>query len=233
MRATCISDLHLESVHGPTFEALVTCVENTIDDERDLYVLGDLVEVWIGDDDTSELCESLRDLFSRFAQKQSLYVMHGNRDFLIGDKFCRDVSATLLPDPYVIRWNSEKLLLSHGDCLCIDDDDYQRLKVYLRSDVFQSQFLSQSLEERRVFARSMREQSEAATSNKAEAIMDVNSDEVVRLMTEFDSRILIHGHTHRPGIHQISGDKLRYVLGDWSNHPWALNIDNDSIDLIV
>lgn len=184
-----------------------------------LYILGDLFDVWIGDDDRSDpIPQVTYALKSLSASGTQLSLMHGNRDFLIGEGFCRECGAVLLPDPTQIDLLGVPTLLMHGDLLCTDDEAYQAFRQQVRQADFADRFLSMPLDARRTQAMAYREQSGEANASKAEAIMDANQKTVVHYITEYHVDRLIHGHTHRPAEHPLTvdgKDKVRHVLGDW------------------
>jgi UDP-2,3-diacylglucosamine hydrolase len=213
-----LSDLHLADPRDPvfgTFAALMAAQSVAVDE---IYVLGDLCEVWVGDDDDGPLAQALVDVLAEASRRASVFVMRGNRDFLFGDRFERRSGARLIDDPHPL---DDRTLLAHGDAFCIDDAAYQQVRTLLRSPTWQEGVLGRSLDERRALARGMREQSAATNANKAEQIMDVSVAEVFRVMAEHGGSRLIHGHTHRPGIHAEPWGR-RYVLGAWERCGWAL-----------
>ena len=157
--------------------------------------------------------------------------MHGNRDFLIGDKFCKDVGAKLLEDPFIFNLNEKKIMLMHGDSLCTDDKDYQEFRNLVRNKDWQKDFLSKDLKERKEVAKSLREISSLENKTKDEAIMDVNQDEVLRIIENHSIDVLIHGHTHRPYIHDENGVP-RMVLGDWDDFLWFIETSKGDLNLV-
>lgn len=184
-----------------------------------LYILGDLFETWIGDDDPSalgtEVAAALRQLS---ATGVALYVLHGNRDFLLGAHFATASGAQLLPETSVIEIGGAAVLLLHGDTLCIDDVAYQALRAEVRNPLWQEQILRLPLEQRRALAGNLRESSRQAAGQKALEITDVNQQEVERVLRSYGVQRMIHGHTHRPALHtwQMDGQRVqRAVLGDW------------------
>ena len=230
-RTLFISDLHLDSSRPATLRAFEQFLDAACDCEA-LYILGDLVEAWLGDDDDSDLAQQLTALLSTFsARGPKVFVMQGNRDFLMGEGFCRHIGAKLLVDPTVIDLHGTPTLLMHGDSLCTDDVDYQKFRKLARDPAWQAQLLAQSLDQRREIAAQLRSVSRDAGSNKAEDIMDVTGAEVTRVMTEHKVERLIHGHTHRPANHQLDNGQ-RWVLGDWDALGWYLEATQDSIELI-
>lgn len=227
-----ISDLHLHPSRPGVFRALDTFLQQHTDSEA-LYVLGDLFELWVGDDDDSALAMDTCALLRRFSDEgPDLYLMHGNRDFLLGDDFASRAGARLLADPTVINLFGKATLLMHGDSLCTADEEYQAFRREARSDHWQSALLSQSLQQRYQQAAALRSMSMTANSNKAENILDVTPDEVNRLMAEKGVKQLIHGHTHRPGYH-LEEHGTRWVLGDWLQQGWALEANQDGLELKI
>ena len=226
-----ISDLHLDPGRPRVTEAFARFLRRHNDCDA-LYVLGDLFEAWIGDDDDAPLATRVRDLLKEFtAAGPDLYLMRGNRDFLLGERFCRDVGASLLAEPTVIEVGGQPTLLMHGDSLCIDDTDYQAFRQSVRDPAWQADVLARSLAERRNLASELREMSGELKSNKPEDIMDATPSEVVRVMAEQGVRQMIHGHTHRPAEHHVSAG-TRWVLGDWGHTGWAAEATDTSIKLI-
>ena len=185
-----------------------------------LYILGDLFESWIGDDNTSELSHFVTDQLNSLSKKGiRIGLMHGNRDFLIGPDFCNAASIELMNDPYIIEINGEKAMLTHGDQLCTDDHEYQAFRSVVRNPIWQKDFLNFPISKREKIAGETKDASKHSKGNKTMEIMDVNPDSVLKAFENNAVEIMIHGHTHRPNIHKISNDQnkfTRYVLGDWS-----------------
>lgn len=231
-----ISDLHLDSerpaVTGAFFDFLRQISSDTNGAPADaLYILGDLFEFWVGDDDDSPLVGEVADALREFSDSgRDLYLMHGNRDFLIGADYAARAGARLLDDPVVITPGGEAVLLMHGDSLCTRDEDYQRFRTLARSPEWQADVLARSLDARRQLAAQLRMASRDAGSRKATDIMDVTPSEVARVMRETGVRTLIHGHTHRPARHD-EPDGTRWVLGDWDAQGWFLRHENGDISL--
>jgi UDP-2,3-diacylglucosamine hydrolase len=229
-RTLFISDLHLDTSRPATLQAFERFLLNARDCES-LYILGDLVEAWVGDDDDTPLVQQITALLHDFSESgPQLFIMQGNRDFLLGDAFCESVGAQLLADPTVCNLYGTQTLLMHGDSLCTDDEEYQNFRRMARDPAWQAQMMSQSLDQRRELAIQLRTMSKDAGSNKAEDIMDVSEREVTRVMTEHKVDRLIHGHTHRPAIHQVE-QGYRWVLGDWDVLGWYIEIRDNAIDL--
>jgi UDP-2,3-diacylglucosamine hydrolase len=196
-----------------------------------LFILGDLFEAWPGDDDDSPLAGEVAGLLQHYSNAgPRLFIMQGNRDFLLGADFCANVGATLLPDPTVIDLHGEPTLLMHGDSLCTADADYQQFRRTARDPAWQARLLAQPLAERRALAAALRTKSREATSMKSEDIMDVTPSAVERAMAAQGVRQLIHGHTHRPARHE-SPAGLRWVMGAWEEKAWVLEAGAKEINL--
>lgn len=217
----CLSDLHLTDADSAIFKHLAATLRAAAERGDNIFLLGDLCEVWVGDDDDGPLACAFRSLLAEAATKTWVGLMHGNRDFLFGEQLAADTGVALLPDPFPFGAN---LLLSHGDQYCIDDQPYQQMRTLFRSPEWQASVLAQSLDERRQLAADLRRQSSSANANKAQNIMDVNAGAVREAMQSSGCRLLLHGHTHRPGWHRHSGfDRL--VLGDWEHIAWVAHIE--------
>ena len=211
-----LSDLHLENATSPRFRTFAEIVRQEAPRVDAIFILGDLTEVWVGDDDDAELACELRSLFSEASKLCSIYLMHGNRDFLFGTRFATDTGIELIEDPVLLE---DGTLLAHGDSFCIDDLEYQAMRSLFRSPDWQTEILGQSLAERRALAQALRAQSRDSSANKAENIMDVADREVDRVIQVSGATRLIHGHTHRPGAHSHPWGR-RTVLGAWERCGW-------------
>lgn len=226
-----ISDLHIDSGACAQLNALARLLRRIAGCDA-LYILGDLFESWIGDDDDTpharETCRLLREFSDSGA---ALYLMHGNRDFLIGEKFCAAAGATLLGDPTCVDLYGQPTLLMHGDSLCTRDTAYQAFRALSRQPAWRAQVLGRSLEERRTMAADLRRRSREATGKKPDDIIDVTPAAVDRAMARHGVRRLIHGHTHRPGRHDTASGE-RWVLGDWTHREgWLLRVNPERVDL--
>ncbi|NOY67456.1 MAG: UDP-2,3-diacylglucosamine diphosphatase [Gammaproteobacteria bacterium] len=214
-----ISDLHLDSKQPEIQKQFLQFIEQDAMGSDALYILGDLFEVWLGDDDDNPdnllVIQKLKQLTD---QGTPVYIQHGNRDFLLGKHF-EDISGSiLLPDPHVIDLYNQRILIMHGDLLCTDDIEYQKFRKTVRNPDWQKQTLQLSLDKRKELAKSIRIKSQQQTQQKFEDIMDVNQQEVEKMLLQHNSLLLIHGHTHRPAIHKVDIEKqqaTRIVLGDW------------------
>ncbi|MDH3689627.1 MAG: UDP-2,3-diacylglucosamine diphosphatase, partial [Gammaproteobacteria bacterium] len=200
------------------------------------YVLGDLFEYWIGDDGIALLGyqDVIAGVKSLTERDIPVYFMHGNRDFLIGSAFCDQTGCKLLHDPTVIHLHGQAVLLMHGDSLCTDDVEHQEFRTKVRASQWQNEFLGKTLSERNAIAISLRKQSEAKKSYKTMEFMDVNQQAVEQAMRHHGTDILIHGHTHRPGVHNFTLDQRRaqrIVLGDWYEQGSILTWDESGSSL--
>ena len=231
MSSTCfISDLHLDSARPAVTRALADFLSSHTHCTA-LYILGDLFEAWPGDDDDSVIARRTRQLLRAYSDAgPELFIMRGNRDFLLGEAFCEAAGATLLQDPTLIDLYDKPTLLMHGDSLCIADSDYQQFRRKARDPDWQRELLAKPLSERRALADELRAMSSEATSMKSEDIMDVTPAEVDRQMRAHGAGQLIHGHTHRPARHDVD-NQLRWVLGSWENEAWFLQASKNSINL--
>jgi len=221
-----ISDLHLEEKRPDIADLFTQFLGNLPATTQSLYILGDFFEKWIGDDDLTPFNKMIMDTLKKATQSGlPIYFMHGNRDFLIGKKFLKMTGCTLLPDEHVVDLFGTPTLVMHGDTLCTQDVKYQKFRKKSRSWLFKKWVMLYSLEKRRAIAERYREASKAHTSTTAEYIMDVTASEVVRVMQKHGVQHMIHGHTHRPFVHQFElngATATRTVLGPWHEHGNAL-----------
>ncbi|WP_010490241.1 UDP-2,3-diacylglucosamine diphosphatase [Pseudomonas sp. S9] len=224
-----ISDLHLEQERPDITRAFLHFLGTRARQAEALYILGDFFEVWIGDDAISPFQRSIADALKQLSESgTAIFLMHGNRDFMIGQRFCREAGCTLLRDPSVVELAGEAVLLMHGDSLCTRDENYMRMRRYLRNPLSLWILRHLPLGTRHKLARKLRNESRAQTRMKASDIVDVTPDEVSRVMAEHGVKTLIHGHTHRPAVHKllVNGEPARrIVLGDWDRQGWALQVD--------
>jgi len=233
-----ISDLHLDGTRPDISTQFLEFLEREARRAEALYILGDLFEAWIGDDDPDpdkrRVIQGLRSVTSAGVKT---YFIHGNRDFLIGTAFCRETGIELLDDGTVIDLYGRRVLLMHGDLLCIDDHAYQRLRRIVRNPLVQFVMRSLTLRQRQQLAERMRAGSKEHIKSMdmaAPQIMDVNQNEVRRTMQRYGVDCIIHGHTHRPAVHelQINGKPaVRIVLGDWYEQGSVLRWDQRGFEL--
>lgn len=215
-----ISDLHLSADHPHSIAAFQRFITTLAPKAEALYILGDLFEYWAGDDDRHDpfhtgIVNALHDLA---AHGTKVYLMHGNRDLLMGDELAQACRAKLLPDPTLLDLYGTPTLITHGDTLCTDDVEYQKFRAQVHDAAFQKNFLAQPLTARKTYIEQLRRQSTAAKQSKDSAIMDVNDNAVAALLHEYRYPRLIHGHTHRPNRHEhvVDGHRCeRWVLSDW------------------
>lgn len=199
---------------------------------RALYILGDFFNVWIGDDDDAALCADVARALKKLSDSgTAVYLMHGNRDFLIGEAWAAACGATLIHEPHVLQNGNAQFLLMHGDALCTRDADYMAFRAMVRDPAWQRAFLARPLSERRAFAEQARARSKTMSSNKPGDIMDVTPAEVERVLDERGMTTLIHGHTHRPAVHELPGARMRIVLGDWDTRGWYVRVENGQASL--
>lgn len=227
MTALLLSDLHIDAARPAVIAAFERTLAAAAERVDDIYILGDLVEVWVGDDDDGAVAEKVRAALRRAAGRCRVHVMHGNRDFLFGARFAGETGVSLLDDPTCVRLGGRRILLAHGDAFCTRDTEYQAMRALFRSPEWQRGILATPLDERRQLAAALRRQSIAAGADKAEGIMDVTAAAVASAMAEHGVELLVHGHTHRPGIHDLGGGARRIVLGDWGRCGWTLRLDED------
>ena len=231
MRSLFVSDLHLIQDRPEANERFFGFLEGAARGADALYILGDFFEYWIGDDDLADpfnavVAASLRDLTRAGT---ALHLMHGNRDFLLGERFCKATGGDLLEDPCAITLAGESVLLMHGDTLCTDDHDYQSWRAIARSAAWQKEFLAKSIPERRKAVMGLREKSKEVVGAKPADIMDVNAGAVEEAFRRHGVRRLIHGHTHRPSKHVLKVDGRaceRWVLPDWYGRGGYLAVED-------
>lgn len=236
MSTLFIADLHLDDAR-PDITALFErfLASDEARGAHAFYILGDLVEAWIGDDDDAELPRRIA-MATRGLRDAGVpvYFMAGNRDFLLGPAFAERAGMVLLDDGTVHDIEGVPTLLMHGDVLCTDDVEYQAVRAQVRTEAWKAQVLAMPLEARRAFAAKARSDSKSRTGRIDETIMDVNHGAVEAAMRQAGVRRLVHGHTHRPAIHDFTLDgeaARRIVLGDWYDHGSVLSIDGDEASL--
>jgi len=219
MATLFISDLHLEPGRPEIGEQFLAFLAGPARQADALYILGDLFEAWIGDDDPNPYYAQMKTAIRELSDSGvPVYFMHGNRDFMIGDAFAAEAGLDLLEDPHPLELHGESVLLSHGDALCTDDVEYQQVRAMTRNPDWQAMMMTKSIEERIAFAIQAREQSLARNESMTEEIADVNQEAVETAIQESGADILLHGHTHRPAVHPFHVDERpvhRIVLGDW------------------
>lgn len=221
-----ISDLHLSEQTPSTFAAWARYLEQTPADA--VWILGDLFEVWVGDDAalTTALTQlqtpdsferRCADILRQAAQRLHLSFLPGNRDFLVGDALLQHCGMHRLAEPTVLQIWNRRILASHGDAWCLEDEEYQAFRRQVRSPAWQEEFLSKPLAQRKAIARDIRQTSEARKQGRPDPSLwaDVDTGEALKWMNLCQTTDLVHGHTHRPGTHLLSSDRTRHVLSDW------------------
>lgn len=229
------SDLHLEDTRPDITRAFFRLLDTFQERIDELYLLGDIFEVWLGDDTPMQCADLLAKKLSELTESGvDIFLMHGNRDFLIGQDYARRCSAQLIDEPFLLDVAGQSALLMHGDILCTHDTDYLAFRNMVRDPQWQRDFLAKPLAERIAIGRSLRDKSQQSAKEKAEYIMDVTPDEVAATMEKHQVSLLIHGHTHRPATHNVTlqyGTGTRMVLGDWHQQGWYILADDNSVRL--
>lgn len=222
MTIAFISDLHLSAQRPSSISLFTDFMEKSGCLLESVYILGDLFDYWIGDDASDELGYTKVEA----ALKQTtdsgtkVYFIAGNRDFLVGNAFAARTGVKILEDMTILELENQRIMISHGDQFCIDDSEYLRMRKQFHDPAWQNAFLSKSIEERKAITMQLREKSEQSKMDKSMEIMDVNEDEIKRVLEENTLDIIIHGHTHRPYVHaiELKGKSCRrYVLGEWKS----------------
>jgi len=231
-----ISDLHLTQDRPENTQRFLAYLESLAPKVSDLYILGDLFDVWVGDDDSTPPNESIKEALAKLTQQGVLvHFLAGNRDFLIGEAFFNTTQVSCLEDETVIDLFGVKTLLMHGDLLCTDDVQYQQIRQVTRSPAWREETLSKPLEERLALGQHYRQESHLNKKGKSTSIMDVNETAVVKLLEKHDVQRLIHGHTHRPNIHTHTANSQtakRFVLADWDTQGSVLDWSEDGYEII-
>ena len=230
-----VSDVHLDAASPPATEQFLRFLSTEAANAEALYILGDLFEAWVGDDDqdpgNERVCRALRALS---ASGVACFALHGNRDFLLGKGFCERSGCRLLPDPVIVQLDGERVLMTHGDALCTDDHAYQELRSIVRQPAWQRRFLALPLSAREQLAHEARAGSRRHTSRIVPDIMDVNAQAVTAAFRATGVRRLVHGHTHRPGVHDVELDgepAQRIVLGAWYEQGSVLRYESGRYQL--
>ncbi len=223
MTTLFISDLHLQASQPEIGAQLQAFLGGDAAGADALYILGDLFEAWIGDDDPDPHYAQVQQWLADYSGSGTrCYFMHGNRDFLVGDAFAQRTGFRLLDDPVVHDIHGTPLLLSHGDRYCTDDHEYQAVRKTVRDHAWQSQVLSLPIDARQQLAGAARAESSDANQQKSMEIMDVNADAIIAALREHNVSDMLHGHTHRPAVHEFAladgTSARRIVLGDWYTH---------------
>ncbi len=230
-----ISDLHLSDERPEIYRAFCRFLYELGEDVQHLYILGDLFEAWVGDDDKSELALKVVAQLRLLAQRRvRVFFQAGNRDFMLGKKFAKAADIELLPDYHLYEHGDRRILLMHGDLLCTDDVAYQRYRKRIQNPLVKGLAKALPLSTRNKIAGDLRDQSKDKKNKKSMEIMDVTQSSVASTMERFQVTTMIHGHTHRPDVHSFEHagkEHKRYVLGDWHDSLWWIAIDTNGLTL--
>lgn len=236
MATLFIADLHLHTEEPAITAGFLHFLDGVAREADALYILGDLFEAWIGDDDPNPLHQRVAAAIRALVDSGvPCYFIHGNRDFLIGKRFARESGMQLLPQEKVLELYGRKVLIMHGDTLCTDDAGYQAFRAKVHQPWLQTLFLALPLFIRHRVAAKMRAGSRAANSSKSLAIMDVNQQAVIEAMEKHRVEWLIHGHTHRPAVHQLTANDApawRAVLGAWHSEGSMIRVSESDVELV-
>ncbi|AHJ74917.1 UDP-2,3-diacylglucosamine diphosphatase [Kosakonia sacchari] len=236
MATLFIADLHLQTEEPAITAGFLRFLAGTAREADALYILGDLFEAWIGDDDPNPLHQQIAHAIKALVDSGvPCYFIHGNRDFLLGKRFAQASGMQLLPQEQVLNLYGRNVLIMHGDTLCTDDAGYQAFRAKVHQPWLQTLFLTLPLFIRRRIAAKMRAGSKAANSSKSLSIMDVNQHAVVEAMEKHQVQWLIHGHTHRPAVHELTANNapaFRAVLGAWHSEGSMVRVSESDVELI-
>jgi len=238
MKAIFISDLHLDESRADISAAFKQFLQKKVLNQEvdQFYILGDLFEVWIGDDFSTPFIDDIKQDLKRVSEQvPECFFQHGNRDFLVGDGFAEETGFNILKEVHHFDLGEQSILLMHGDSLCTLDTEYMKVREFLRSNLFIQDVLSKTVEERLILAEQLRGASKDANAEKDIQIMDVTLSEVVACMEQYSADVLIHGHTHRPSVHQLSTQHQKHaqriVMSDWEKTVQYVEINQQSIEL--
>lgn len=232
MSTLFISDIHLSTQNSATTASFMHFLRTRALSAQALYILGDLFEAWIGDDDHNQLHHKISVALQILSQRCiPCYFIHGNRDFLLGKRYARTCGMTLLSAPLVMQLDGLSIVILHGDTLCTDDSEYQHFRRLVHQRWRQQLFLSLPLPLRLRIANRMRANSLYVNTIKTSNIMDVNTQAVMKLMAHTGAKVMIHGHTHLPAIHSLPGACRRVVLGAWHSHGSVIEVTATSVKL--
>ena len=230
-----VSDVHLDAGSPEAVEQFLDFLRTHATGAEALYILGDLFETWVGDDETEVEKTAVRQGLRALTDSGvACFLLHGNRDFLLGRGFCDNTGCRLLPDPVIAEFDGERVLLTHGDGLCTDDHSYQELRSIVRTAPWQRRFLALPLADREMLANQARAGSRQHTARTIPKIMDVNPEAVAKAYRVTGVRRMIHGHTHRPAIHDTTvegAQAQRIVLGAWYEQGSYLIYENERYEL--
>ena len=230
-----VSDIHLDEKRSEVADLFNEFLNQRACEADALYILGDMFEYWIGDDAPyPQYADTLNALKKLNSNNVPVFFQHGNRDFLIKNSFSQQTGVSILPDEHIAEIYGKKILLMHGDTLCTDDIEYQKFRKKTHNKVLQWLVLHLPISTRKSIANHLRNTSAQAISTKSEEIMDANQDTIEKTMQKHGIDLLIHGHTHRPGVHEFDIHSLphkRIVLGDWYTQGSILSVTKDDFNL--
>ncbi|MCE9678238.1 UDP-2,3-diacylglucosamine diphosphatase [Shewanella sp. AS1] len=226
-----VGDLHLSADRPDILSSFYHFLDKHTDNCDGLYILGDLFEVWVGDDLAEPFAIELALKLKQFSSHTPIYFIHGNRDFLIGKRYADLAGMTLLPEHHSLLLYGQKTVLLHGDSLCTLDKAYQRFRWFRNQPWAKFIYNHLPKSQRQNIAKKLRSKSQQSNQRKSDYIMDVEPDAVGELLTKTGATLMIHGHTHRPAVHQLEQDKQRIVVGDWYEQGSMLCISADTVKL--
>jgi len=238
MRTLFIADLHLSEQHPQITDTFFAFLEKETKGIDSLYILGDLFEVWIGDDEHTPLMDTVAQKLAALSTQRSfnIYYIHGNRDFMIGKRYAKQASMTILKQHTEIDLYGTNTLITHGDTMCLGDKNYQKMRKVIHNPFLQFIFNLLPLSQRKKIGWKIRTASQSKKTSKTREIMDVTPDEVIRLMEKHQAEILIHGHTHKVAKHNVTlADKMgsRFDVGDWSTKFSFIEASENKIELVI
>lgn len=231
MHTLFIADLHLSADRPDIIAAFNQFLDTDLDDVEALYILGDLFEVWVGDDIAEPFSLDIADKLKSVSRTIPIYFIHGNRDFLIGQQYANACGMTLLPEVTLISLYGHNTVILHGDSLCTLDKPYQRFRKFRNIAWVKWLYSHLPIKKRLGIAANIRAKSQKGNQTKSYTIMDVEQEAVDKLLSQTKASIMIHGHTHRPAVHEINTQQKRIVLGDWYEQTSILNVSKDGIKL--
>lgn len=226
-----IADLHLDPSQPNTTTLFEQFFNSPVaQNANTLYILGDLFEAWIGDDDLNHFTRHIQQLLKRFTEQgKTLYIMHGNRDFMLGERFANAVGGTLIADPTLVSHNGQTILLTHGDVLCTNDHTHQRYRRWIQHPITKKGLAMLPLMLRRKLATTLRQQSRRHFEQNNARMEDVNETSVEKAFAQYQADRIIHGHTHLPGQHHYPNEKSRDVLGSWHHGGYAFTLETNEV----
>ncbi|KFZ38078.1 UDP-2,3-diacylglucosamine hydrolase [Shewanella mangrovi] len=230
MQTLFIGDLHLSADRPDIIAAFLRFLDNLAQVDA-LYIIGDLFEVWVGDDLAEPFAVEIADKLHQLSQQMPLYFIHGNRDFLLGKRYAKQAGMTLLPEVFTTEIYQQRCVILHGDSLCTLDHDYQRFRRFRNNPIVRWGFKCLSKNKRLKIAANMRANSQQQNQTKSYAIMDVEPNAVLSLMHQQQAQLMIHGHTHRPAIHDLGNGLTRAVVGDWYEQGSVLKLTPAGLEL--